>query len=347
MPVATQPSIRVLSVTLGVRFVPAIVVALTGCGDDGPSAPSASGEPHYAWLSETGLYGDIATRSLAGDVRAFEPTYALWSDGADKKRWVVLPEGAAIDTTDMNRWVLPVGARLWKEFSLAGTRLETRLIERYGGGPRDYWMGSFVWLANGSDARFSELGEQDLFGTAHDAPARERCGSCHDGEPGRALGFSALQLAGAPGELDLAQLIAEGRLSAPPAPDADYALGGASDAALALGYLHANCGNCHNPRGTAWPDTQMLLRLDVGAASPDTAPVVAGLVNVPLQYYRAGDGAISLRLVPGHPEQSGLVARMDVRGPREQMPPLATEQVDERGVALVSRWIEGLPETAQ
>jgi len=325
-------------------LVASIVAALGGCGDDGASAPAPTGEPDYTRLSETGLYSDVAARTVAGDVRAFEPAYTLWSDGADKARWVALPEGTTIDTTDMNRWVLPVGARLWKEFSLAGTRLETRLIERYGSGPTDYWMGSFVWLPDGSDALVSEQGEQDLYGTSHDVPARERCGACHNGEPGRALGFSALQLAGAARELSLAQLAAEARLSAPPLPDERYALPGEPEAAAALGYLHANCGNCHNPRGAAWPDTQMLLRLDVGAAGVDTALVASSVVGVPLQYYRAEDGATTLRVVPGHPEQSGLVARMTVRGPREQMPPLATEKVDEQGVALVSRWIEGLPE---
>jgi hypothetical protein len=342
MAAVSQHSLGALRVRPRVTCVPVIVAALAGCSDDGTAPAPVSVEPAYTWLSETGLYGDILTHTVAADVRAFEPTYALWSDGADKMRWVALPEGASIDTTDMNRWVLPVGARLWKEFSLAGTRLETRLIERYGSGPRDYWMGSFVWLPDGSDARFSELGEQDLLGTRHDVPARERCGSCHDGEPGRALGFSALQLARSPAALDLAQLAAEGRLSAPPAPDVDPAIVGEPAAAAALGYLHANCGNCHNPRGAAWPDTQMLLRLDVGTAGVDN--VVGGLVNVPLQYYRAEDGATTLRLVPGRPEQSGLIARMNVRGPREQMPPLATELVDEDGVGLVSRWIERLPE---
>ena len=335
---------------VGARVVSAIVIAaLAGCGDAGASAAATSSEPAYGWLSETGLYGDLAERSVAAGVRAFEPGYPLWSDAADKARWVALPEGASIDTTDMSHWVLPVGTRLWKEFSLEGRPLETRLIEHWGSGPTDYFMGAFVWLPDGSDARFSEQGEQDLFGTAHDVPARERCGACHNGEPGRALGFSALQLDGAPlqvGEspgLDLAGLADEGRLSAPPTRVHD-AISDDPDTSAALGYLHANCGHCHNPRGAAWPDTQMLLRIDTGAAGVDTTPIVSGLVDVPLQYYRAEDGGPTLRVVPGHPEQSGLVARMNVRGPREQMPPLATERIDEQGVAAVSRWIEGLPE---
>lgn len=106
--------------------------------------------------------------------------------------------------------------------------------------------------------------------------ARERCSTCHNGEPGRLLGFSALQLARESDleRLDLDQLAALGLLSSPPS-GASYSLSGSAssgdgtdtdtDAAAALGYLHASCGNCHNTRGTAWPDTQMLLRLDADA----------------------------------------------------------------------------------
>jgi hypothetical protein len=322
-------------------------LALAACGGDGGAA--IPGEPSYQWLSETGLYSDPAAHTLSSSVRAFEPAFVLWSDGADKARWIDLPEGATIDTSDPSRWVLPVGTRLWKEFSLGSVRLETRVIERYGAGPSDYWMGAFVWQEDGTDARLTEQGEQDLRGTPHDAPGRERCGACHNGEPGRALGFGALQLARSPlpAGLDLAQLAGEGRLSTPPAAAASYIIGGEAEAEAALGYLHANCGHCHNPRGAAWPDTQMLLRLELDASAVQTAAVLGSVVGQPLQYYRDQGGAITLRVAPGEPEQSGIVARMRVRGPKEQMPPLATEQVDEPGVALVSRWIESLPPLAQ
>lgn len=204
-------------------------------------------------------------------------------------------------------------------------------------------MGAFVWEADGSDAVLSEAGAENLLGTEHDAPARDRCPACHNGEPGRVLGFSALQLGGSAAALDLAALAAEGWLSEPPA-EGGFVIPGDADSVAALGYLHANCGNCHNPRGAAWPDTQMLLRLDIEAAAASPAPVVDSLVGQRLQYYRDQDGAITQRVVAGHPESSGLVARMQVRGPKEQMPPLATEQVDAAGVDIVSRWIASLPE---
>jgi len=319
-----------------------LLAGILGCGSEGAAAPP--GKPTYIRLSQTGLYSDWAERSLAPGVRGFEPTYKLWSDGADKARWIALPEGATIDTSDMNRWAFPVGTRLWKEFSIGGKRLETRLIERYGDEPSDYWMGSFVWEGDDGDALLSEGGADNLLGTDHDAPARERCPACHNGEPGRVLGFSALQLASAPVEPALAALAAEGWLSSPPGDGASYALLGDTDGAAALGYLHANCGSCHNPRGTAWPDTQMLLRLDVDGRAAQTSFVFDSVVNQRLQYYRPEDGAITSRVVPGHPESSGLIARMQVRGPMEQMPPLATERVDDAGVDLVSRWITSLPE---
>jgi mono/diheme cytochrome c family protein len=157
------------------------------------------------------------------------------------------------------------------------------------------------------------------------------------------LGFSALQLAAAPAPFGLAALVAEGWLSQPPSAAGSAIIPGDAESVAALGYLHANCGNCHNPRGAAWPDTQMLLRLELDDAGVQTSPVFDSLVRQRLQYYRAEDGSLTERVVPGEPESSGLLARMRVRGPREQMPPLATEQVDAAGVETVGRWIASLP----
>ena len=48
-------------------------------------------------------------------------------------------------------------------------------------------------------------------------------------------------------------------------------------------------------------------------------------------------------MVPHDPEASALIQRMQVRGPKEQMPPLATEAVDSDGIAKVKEWIASLP----
>src|SRR5688500_13196261 len=75
-----------------------------------------------ARLSETGLFADVKAGTLAPGVRAFRLQFELWSDGAAKRRWVALPEGGRIDTSDMDAWRFPVGTRLWKEFTRDGVR---------------------------------------------------------------------------------------------------------------------------------------------------------------------------------------------------------------------------------
>src|SRR5688572_2248112 len=91
-----------------------------GTGSGGESLGGASGSGGStnqapSLLSETGLYlSDMTT--LGPGVRPFEPGHELWSDAAEKKRWIALPEGEAIDTSDMDYWDYPIGTRLWKEF---------------------------------------------------------------------------------------------------------------------------------------------------------------------------------------------------------------------------------------
>ncbi|MEQ1878129.1 MAG: hypothetical protein ABL958_15915, partial [Bdellovibrionia bacterium] len=63
-----------------------------------------------------------------GTIREFQPKYQLFSDGASKRRWLFLPQGSKIDTTDMNAWKFPVGTQLWKEFSRGGKKVETRWV---------------------------------------------------------------------------------------------------------------------------------------------------------------------------------------------------------------------------
>ncbi len=81
-------------------------------------------------LSQMGLYSDIPAQELAQGVIPFEPAHVLWADGADKRRFLKLPPGTQIDTSDMDHWQFPVGTKVFKEFALNGQRLETRMIER-------------------------------------------------------------------------------------------------------------------------------------------------------------------------------------------------------------------------
>jgi len=322
-----------------------------------PLPPGPYARPAYTSVMETGLYANPVTQVVDPQIVAFEPTYRLWSDGATKRRFMKLPPGTKIDTTDMDHWVFPVGAKFWKEFSQDGVLLETRLVERYGDGPDDYWFGSFVWNAAQTDALFAIDGQNDINGTMHDAPSQEKCGACHRGDVGRVLGFSALQLSRPPGGPQvgptLADLTAANWLTSPPVPPAaaafadpsvPFTVPGDPTAVAALGYLHANCGHCHNPNGTSWPDTQMVLRLSTADLDVAASAVYQSLANQPLQYWRGG--VIKVRVAPGLPDASAIVARMSTRGTDDQMPPLATEIVDPDGIAAVRAWIASLAPAA-
>src|SRR4051794_13633854 len=44
-------------------------------------------------LADTGLYSDFGSRTLAENLIHYVPRYELWSDGATKERYLLLPPG--------------------------------------------------------------------------------------------------------------------------------------------------------------------------------------------------------------------------------------------------------------
>jgi len=277
-------------------------------------------------LSQTPLYKDIATKTLADGTIEFTPANVLWSDGAEKHRWIQLPPGAQIDSTDMDHWVFPVGTVFFKEFDLGGMRLETRMVWHVadtGNREMDYLLGAYVWDDTESDATFVKDGQQDLRGTDHDAPAADSCWRCHVGENGHVLGFSALQL----GDTSAWPLTVQ--------PGATFQAPN-----TALGYLHANCGHCHNANGSAWADSHMILRLDVAEHDVMTTQIYQTTVGVPLEQW-IGRG-YTTRIIAGDPDNSAVFVRMSSRAMNVQMPPLATEYVDPTGMDLLRTWITSL-----
>lgn len=328
--------------------------------DAAADAPGANDAP-FAWpspappcnppllevrLSQTCLYDDIATQKVRADVVEFEPANALWTDGAAKRRWIWLPPGSKVDTSNMDFWKFPVGTRVWKEFSLGGVRLETRLIERTGSALGEYRMVSYRWRANGSDADAAPLGASNVLGTEHDIPSALLCRECHDGEPGRVLGFSAIQLSHDGPGVTLAKLAASGKLSHPPPTGTTYRVPGNAVQSKALGYLHANCGHCHHPEGGAYALVNQILRLDVATVAlgdptqTKTYTTTIGQATTAL-IFRQSD----TRVKAGKPSESDMWLRMGLRSnffPPPHMPPYGTEKVDTQGRAAIEAWIAGL-----
>lgn len=287
-------------------------------------------------LSDTGLYANIATGELAPGVLAYTPQFELWSDGAQKQRWILLPAGQQIDTSNMDEWLFPEGTKVWKQFSVGAVRIETRLLEKRGPGDADWLSLAYIWSADGKDAVAEPLGAIDSHHTGHDVPAAGECSACHAGRRSFILGFSAIQLAAraAGDEIDLDGLAQQGWLSSPPA--GPLVVPGNSVEAAALGYLHANCSHCHNQTR---PERSGARCFDPHNDADFTLKVAQldGVLSTPT--YRTVVGHAVKR---GDPDGSKLYKLVGSRGLFRQMPPLATQQVDSAALANLRVWIEGL-----
>jgi len=245
----------------------------------------------------------------------------------------------------MNDWSFPVGTRAFKEFIIEGKRIETRIIERIGSGPQDFAFASYQWNADESEAtKVSSDGVINASGTTHDIPKKSECLQCHGsysvggGRPSRSLSFSALQLSHEDSGVSLDTLASEGAISA--APEVAPSIPGSSEDRAALGYLHANCGNCHNATADRVPQIDLDLWVDVGLTKIEETAAWRTAVDQPTQMFK--DQHILGRIVPGDPASSAVLYRMNRRGNNGQMPPIASKHVDVTGTDTIASWIEGL-----
>lgn len=358
-------------------IVPVMLVAVVACGDHhaAPDAPVGDAPPDTAidsgtpdadpdkptTLMGTGLCLDPACAQISPDVHPYTPQFVLWADTASKRRWIYLPPGTQIDTSDMDHWIFPMGTKVWKEFTRddgAGheIRIETRYISKIGPGNafNDWFYVSYAWNATQDDTMAVPQGVMNANGTQHDIPPRSACITCHDNlAPTRVLGFGAIQLDlhAATGELDLDGVIANNWLTTPPQGTTPRypmpSLHGQEPAAL--GYLHANCGHCHNPNSHVYTDNgvTMVLRESVAtlgsvAETPPymTAVGVAAKLGPPPLSPCVPNGNLA---APGDPDHSLMICRFETTNPSFHMPQLGSEMMDPTGDQVLRDWISNIP----
>ena len=298
-----------------------IAVALLGLGSLWAAPPHPPG-----LLSQTGLYAADGLEQASG-VEPYAPQYPLWSDGAAKARWVYLPPGQKIDTSNADAWAFPVGTKFWKQFSFHDRKVETRLIWKAA---EDTWVfAAYAWRPDQRDAVLApEAGLPDQVeivpGKRHTIPGLADCNACHTNGRVEILGFSAFQLATdrdplaphaeplLPGMITMKTLAASKRMQ--PVLDNGRVPSRASSplARAVLGYLSANCGGCHKQEGPLAGTVPQLKQLQTA----DPVPA---------------------RMVLDGKTRKAILRHMNTRG-ANQMPPLATVLVDKAAVAMVRRW---------
>jgi hypothetical protein len=323
-----------------------------------PAAGVDSGvTPAQLNLSLTGLYSNFATRTIDPRNLSYSPQYPLWSDGAAKRRWIFIPPGTSIDASDPDVWEFPAGTKVWKEFSFHGRRVETRVIESLGGG--EWRFAAYAWNADESDATLApEGGLRDVAeiepGIRHNIPGVLDCKACHVNRQTEILGFSALQLSTdrdpnaphaepyGPGMVNLETLIRRRLIRNYPREWAERPLridAPSPTSRAALGYLHANCGNCHNKYGTL--DALNLLLRHVITPNASVEPALETAINKQGRFRIPGLAPGDTYLIrPGDPAHSAVLFRMSTRNPYRQMPALGTKIADADAVSLIQRWIQ-------
>lgn len=350
---------RALLVATACAWAGAVGIRAGGAVTTAAAAPQAP----PALLSATGLYADAASFAIDARNRPFTPQYPLWSDGAEKRRWVRLPDGAAIDARALDHWDFPVGTRFWKEFAFAGRRVETRMFWKTAA---DRWeFASYAWSDDQRDATLAPAAglarvAEVAPGMWHNIPSHEECRACHDSGRTEVLGFTALQLSDdrdalaphaepvAPGTVTLGTLIHEGRVTGLPdrVTAAPPRVNGRTPVERAvLGYLSTNCGSCHNRQSTI-ASLGLFLKYSLGSSGQCGADALATTLDQVGHWLvpDAPDGT-SRVVAAGAPARSALLRRATSRRPSSQMPPIGTVVADRDALALIAQWIDGLDDT--
>lgn len=292
----------------------------------------------------------------------YEVAAALWSDAAAKSRFIVLPPGGAIGFVEGEGWEFPEGTIIVKHFAFEHDRrdpsqgarnIETRLLYREGGLWRPF---IYLWDEAETEATLLKVGKRvdvsfvDEAGQAQSeeyiVPNLDQCASCHErDDKDEILGIFTHQLnrevevEGAKVQ-QLEWMADQGMFTGTlPEVQALPALADPFGAApledRARSYLHANCSHCHRLGGGAGNSGLVFLRWE-------TEPAKYGVCKVPAAA-GPGTGGHPYDVVPGKPDESILVFRMNSLDPEIKMPELPNRVIDAKGVQLIRDWIAAMP----
>ena len=316
-------------------------------------------DPAPQFLSQTGAFANLSTLQPASGVIPYDMIEPFWSDGANKKRWLAIPNDGSHNTSAEQiqfsangNWSFPRGAVLIKHFELGGKRLETR-FEVKGDNDVFYYL-TYKWNSAGTDAELLTGGLDEVVTVNGQSqiwryPSTSECLTCHQQAAGSVLGLktrylnksitypstgtNANQLVTLSHLGILDQSITDGDVN-------NYltvAAKGDASASLELrarSYLDVNCSYCHQP-GTgnrAQFDARITTPLD--QQNLLYGPIISQLnLNDPRAIYPMNVG------------RSMVHYRMNSLASGVTMPPLAKNKIDAAGVQLIEDWINSIDET--
>ena len=335
-------------------------------------------------LSDTGLFTSTKDLTPAPGLVPYSVNSQLWSDGAQKDRWLAIPGDAKIEFESVTYpgaipgprpgFGFPDGTVAVKHFSIetepgnpaSRKRLETRVLvfEQLPGTQEmgdQLWQGyTYIWNDEQTDAILADKNGQDLKLQIKDKnspggqreqvwhfPSRAQCGMCHTMPAKFVLGLNTIQLN----------------------KDYDYGHGQVMNQLAAWN----KWGLFKEPLKTAPKDLPKLadyrdpkVSLNERARSYLQSNCThchmrwgGGNAEFQLLYdldvhktgtvgVKPAHGAFGLKdpalLSPGHPDQSLISVRMKLPG-LGRMPHIGSNVIDQEGAKLIADWIASLKAT--
>ena len=333
-------------------FLLCVIFLVTACSQSGPNMQVILAAKPAPILADYGLFQDVGANIAAERVHAYDLVNPLFTDYADKHRFVYIPKGKSARYNAADALDFPVGTVLVKTFGYApdmgepdigAYKVETRLLIHKIEG----WVAApYVWNKEQTEARYAPVGARLQIQTiapdgekldfSYVVPNANQCKTCHQsGHDVLPIGPKARNL-NHNGQLE--DLSEQGLLSGlpkdlptvPAAHDRSFPLN-----ARARAYLDINCAHCHKPDGSA---SNSGLMLEWG----ETDPTRIGINKHPTA---AGRGSVGLLTVitPGNADTSIMVHRMQSVEAGIAMPELGRTLAHKEGVALIREWIEAMP----
>jgi uncharacterized repeat protein (TIGR03806 family) len=306
-------------------------------------SPMAGGPPLQ--LSQTGCFDPANQMQPTPDLIPFAPRAELWSDGAEKRRWMVIPDAKKVAVASDGDFDFPPGTVLIKEFRLADARVETRFLVRQEADGR--WAGySYQWNDTQTDATLVDAGGASATYPTQvwNYPSRAQCQECHTSVAGHALGPEIAQLnhaltypATGRSANQIATLAHIGVLDTSGVAMPWPALSSLSESAASVeerarSYLHANCANCHRPNGPTFTPPDFRYSVPLAAMGICNAqPTISALEELIPSEPRL--------FAPGAPERSVVSVRLSTTDPRFRMPPIGRTLTHTVGASVVADWI--------
>lgn len=304
-----------------------------------------TGETMPKSLSDYHFFQDASGREPNTGVTLYRLNSALFTDYADKYRYIYMPPGKSLSVDPNNPEGLlkfPVGSAIIKSFGYEmdgePRLLETRVLLHRADG----WLAlPYVWNEEQTEAKLKVAGKRipitftDPSGkertTSYAVPNKNQCKECHSlsdavvpiGPKLRNLTHDSKDILASNG------LLTGDNGTVMPMPD--FRNDGMPLKARARAYLDVNCAHCHNGEGSA-SNSGLFLTYE------ESKPVRFGVNKRPVAAGR-GSGGYEFSVKPGRPDESIMIYRLKSLDPGIAMPEVGRSMVHDEGVALLSEWI--------